>query len=165
MNIHDLQTDAEIIAEEPTREELLVRSMSPVTRKVGDLVLRPMTSETFTYLWENKNFFLRGVMGEGEVVNKNPVWSTAEFVYIHAADLDRVAADAWDAERHRDNVREFLRGPMNSPQLLTAALPVIEDMVKEYFAVQNEAGIKAAGGASGSVDSGKEQARAGRPAM
>lgn len=164
MNTTDMMTDEEAMQSEPVREELLARSISTVPRKVGELSLRPMTSETFTYLWHVRNLFLNGVLPESEIVNKNPVWSTAEFVYIHAADLDAVAQDIWDENLHRDNVRAFLRGPLNTPQMLTAALPVIEEMVKEYFAVQNE-GIADGQAESGPKHySGKEPARAGKQA-
>ena len=165
MNTEDLLSDEEVMASDPTREELLTRALSPAPRKIGELSLRPMTSETFTYLWHVRNFFLNGVLPASEIGNKNPVWSTAEFVYIHAADLDAVAQDIWDENVHRDNVRAFLRGPLNSPHMLTAALPVIEEMVKEYFAVQNEGIADGQATSAPKHYSGKEPARAGKQAI
>ena len=163
MNDNDIITDEEALENGPSREELLMRSSAPAERKLGELTLRPMTSETFTYLWQVKNFFLSGVMGGANTVNGNPVWSTAEFVYIHAADLDEVAEAIWDAQQHRDNVREFLRGPLNNPTTLTEALPVIESMTKEYFAAQNQSAAAASQSphAASSVP-GKKPARAGK---
>lgn len=163
MNDNDIITDEEALQDGPSREELLTRSSAPAGRKLGELTLRPMTSETFTYLWHVKNFFLSGVMGEANPVNSNPVWSTAEFVYIHAADLDEVADAIWDAQRHRDNVREFLRGPLNNPTTLTEALPVIEEMTKEYFAAQNQSAAAASQSPhAASYVPGKKPARAGK---
>jgi hypothetical protein len=164
MNSNDHLTDDEIIEDGPTREELLMRATAPAGRKLGTLTLRPLTSETFTYLWHVKNFFLKGLFGDSEVSpqNANPVWSTAEFVYIHAGDEDEVADSVWDTNAFRSNVRAFLRGPLNDPQILTAALPIIEAIVREYFAAQNKV-MKGKGGAgAGGATPGKKQARAGR---
>jgi len=151
------------IQDEPLREELLMRATAPAGRKLGELTMRPMTSETFTYLWHIKNFFLKGLFGdEVSSQNANPVWSTAEFVYIHAGDEDEVAESVWNTDAFRSNVRAFLRGPLNDPQILTAALPIIEAIVREYFAAQNKV-MKGKGGAgAGGKTPGKKQARAGR---
>jgi hypothetical protein len=148
--------------DEPAREDLLMRATAPAGRKLGDLTMRPMTSETFTYLWHVKNFFLKGLFGdEVSSQNANPLWSTAEFVYIHAGDEDEVAESVWQPDAFRGNVRAFLRGPLNDPQLLTEALPIIEAIVREYFAAQSKV-MKGKGGAgAGGKMPGKKQARAG----
>jgi hypothetical protein len=154
----DNLTDEEIL----TRESALVRSTAPAGRALGDLLIRPMTSETLTYLWHTKNFFMSGMMGGPQATNANPVWSTAEFIYIHAGDMDEVAEVIWDSAAFKARVRDFLRGPLNDPQTLNAALPIIEDMVREYFAAQNEsvASKHALPGAPG-----KKPARAGKRSM
>ena len=159
---NDHISDEEALDAGPSREEILTRSTAPAGRKLGELTLRAMTSETFTYLWHVKNFFLSGVMGKANSVNSNPVWSTAEFVYIHAADLDEVANAIWDAQTHRNNVREFLRGPLNTPTILTEALPIIEDMVREYFAAQNQSAAASQSPHAASSVPGKKPARAGK---
>lgn len=162
---NDTLTDEEILETQPSREELLTRATAPAFRKLGKLRLRPLTSETFTYLWHVKNFFLKGLFGEDSVSwqNANPVWSTAEFVYIHAGNEEEVAESIWDTNAFRANVRAMLKGPLNSPQILTEALPLIEDIVKEYFAAQNHSAASVAGkpSSSGAVP-GKKPARAGK---
>jgi hypothetical protein len=154
----DILTDEEII----TRESALMRSTAPAGRKLGDLTIRPMTSETLTYLWHTKNFFMSGMMGGPQATNANPVWSTAEFVYIHAGDMDEVAEVIWDSGAFKARVRDFLRGPLNDPQMLNEALPIIEEMVREYFAAQNES---AASKHAQPAAPGKKPARAGKRSM
>jgi len=156
----------EIIEDGPTREELLMRATAPAGRKLGELTLRSLTSETFTYLWHVKNFFLKGLFGDGDVSpqNANPVWSTAEFVYIHAGDEDEVANCIWDVNEFRNNVRAILKGPLNNPQVLTDALPIIEEIVKEYFAAQNHSAASVTGKAARGAMPGKKPARAGKRA-
>jgi len=59
-------------------------------------------------------------------------------------------------------VREFLAGPLNDPQVLAEALPLIEAMVAEYFAAQTQA--KAQKGTLKELKAGKASARLGKPA-
>lgn len=165
MNTTDMMTDEEAIQSEPIREELLARSISTVPRKVGDLNLRPMTSETFGYLWDVRNYFLKGWIPESDITHKNPVYAAAEFVYIHNADLDSIGQDIRDEALHVQRVREYLRGPLQGAQMLTSAVAVINDMVQEYFAAQNEGIADGKVAAAPTHYSGKEPARAGKPAI
>lgn len=158
----DIITDEEALEDGPTREDLLMRSTAPAGRKLGPLTLRPLTSETFTYLWHVKNFFMAGLMGDASPTNANPVWSTAEFVYIHAGDEDEVAESIWDDKAFKTNVRAMLKGPLNDPTILTAALPIIEAMVKEYFAAQNQSAAASQSPKAASSVPGKKPARAGK---
>jgi len=162
MNDNDLMPDEEILDDGPTRTELLTRATAPGGRKLGELTLRPLTSETFTYLWHVKNFFMSGIMGDMAPTNSNPVWSTAEFVYIHAGDEDEVAEVIWDDVAFKVNVRAMLRGPLNNPAILTEALPIIEGMVKEYFAAQNQSAASSQSPLAASSMPGKKPARAGK---
>lgn len=157
-------TDEEVTDDEPSRQDILTRATAPAGRKLGELTLRPLTSETLTYLWHVKNFFVRGLMGEAAAApeNANPVWSTAEFVYIHAGDEEEVAECIWQEKEFRNNVRAFLRGPLNTPQILGDALPIIEAIVKEYFAAQNHTAAQSKSPASRSALPGKKPARAGK---
>lgn len=162
MNDHDTLPDEEIIEDGPTREELLTRSTAPAGRKLGPLTIRPLTSETFSYLWHRKNFYIAPLMGEGATVNANPVWSAAEFVYIHTGDQDEVADCIWEERAFKDNVRALMNGALNDPSLLTASLPIIEEMVKEYFAAQNESAASKQSPQGRSASPGKKPARAGK---
>jgi hypothetical protein len=131
-------TDEEAI-ETQTRPELLKSATIVKGRTLGSLTVRPMTAETLSYLFEVENFYIKGMKGERvSASNANAIWSTGEFIYIHAGDPDDVADSVWDREDFRRNVREMLAGPLNDPKILTAALPIIETMVTEYFAAQSE---------------------------
>jgi len=94
--------------------------------------------------------------------NANAIWSTAEFVYIHAGDPDDVAESIWYRSEFRTKVREMLSGPLNDPALLAAALPIIEQMVTEYFAAQSE--VTPQHGKKGLHKPGKGSARRGKQA-
>jgi hypothetical protein len=162
MNDNDLMPDEEVLDDGPSRTELLTRATAPGGRKLGELTLRPLTSETFTYLWHVKNFFMAGLMGSDAPTNSNPVWSTAEFVYIHAGDEDEVADAIWNEKAFKTNVRNMLKGPLNDPTILTAALPIIEGMVKEYFAAQNQSAAASQSPKAALSMPGKKPARAGK---
>jgi len=136
----ELLTDEEAIADAPARIDLLTHSALVKGRKLGSLTVRPLTAETLSYLFECENFFIKGMKGERVApANANAIWSTAEFIYIHAADADEVAGNIWDKAAFKQAVRSFLAGPMNDPQLLAESLPIIEQMVSEYFAAQTQA--------------------------
>jgi hypothetical protein len=159
---HDNLTDDEAIAE-PTRPEALKSAALVKGRPLGPLTVRPLTAETLSYLFEVENFFIRGMKGDRvSPQNANAIWSTGEFIYIHAGDPDDVAFSIWHRPTFRERVREMLAGPLNDPATLTAALPIIEQMVTEYFASQNEAAPQH--GRKGMSRPGKESARAGKPA-
>jgi hypothetical protein len=134
----DHLTDDEAIA--TPRPELLKQAALVKGRPLGELVVRPMTAETLSYLFEVENFFIKGMKGErASANNANAIWSTAEFIYIHAGLEDEVADSIWNREEFRLNVRRMLSGPLNDPQILAAALPIIEQSVAEYFATQTQA--------------------------
>lgn len=160
----ELLSDEEAIAEAaPVRSELLKTSALVKGRPLGPLTVRPLTAETLSYLFECENFFIRGIKGERVApVNANAIWSTAEFIYIHAADADEVAQNIWDKSAFKKAVREFLAGPLNDPKLLAGSLPIIEQMVSEYFAAQTQA--QDPKGAKGLRAPGKGSARHGKPA-
>lgn len=158
----EITTDEEAIEEGPTREELLTRAVAPAGRKLGPLTLRPLTSETWAYLWHRKNFYLAGLMGESAPSNANPVWSAAEFVYIHAADMDEVAEVVWDDVSFKASVRQMMREELNDPLIMTAALPIIEAMLKEYFAALNQSASASQSPQAASSMPGKKPARAGK---
>lgn len=159
----DIATDEEIIEATPTRAELLKTAALVKGRTLGPLTVRPMTAETLSYLFECENLFIRGMKGERVApANANAVWSTAEFVYIHAGDPDEVAEVIWDRAALKAKVREFLAGPLNDPTVLAAALPIIEYMVAEYFAAQTQA--KPQKGIKGLKAPGKASARLGKQA-
>lgn len=140
MSTTDHLSDEEAIADQPVRETLLKTAVLSKGRPLGDMIIRPLTAETLSYLFEVQNLFIRGMKGERvSPSNANAIWSTAEFIYIHSADPDEVATTIWDAESFRRSVRAYLAGPMNDPKILTQALPIIEHMVSEYFAAQTEA--------------------------
>jgi hypothetical protein len=123
--------------------------------------VRPITAETLSYLFEVENFFIKGMKGERvSAANANAIWSTGEFIYIHAADPDIVAEVIWRRDEFREGVRAFLRGPLNDPKMLTDALPIIEQSVTEYFAAQSE--VAAAPTGSKLVRPGKASARHGK---
>jgi len=145
------------------RETYLTKGALTKTRQLGPLQVRPLTAETLSYLFEAQNFFIRGLKGERvSAANANAVWATAEFIYIHAADPDEVAEAAWDIKTLKQGVRKFLAGPLADAQMLTDALPIIEQMVTEYFAAQTTA---AKGGKGTGVKRGKTLARAGKPVI
>lgn len=155
-------TDEEIIEATPTRSDLLKTAALVKGRKLGPLTVRPMTAETLSYLFECENLFIRGMKGDRVApVNANAVWSTAEFIYIHAGEADEVAEVIWDKASLKSKVREFLAGPLNDAAVLAAALPIIEQMVSEYFASQSEA--KPQKGVRG-LKMGKASARLGKQA-
>lgn len=160
----ELLSDEEAIAEAaPVRGDLLKTSALVKGRKLGSLTVRPLTAETLSYLFECENFFIRGMKGERVAPsNANAIWSTAEFIYIHAGEADEVAEKIWSKADFKQAVREYLAGPLNDPQLLAAALPIIEQMVSEYFAAQTQA--QEPKGAKGLKTPGKASARHGKPA-
>jgi hypothetical protein len=160
--IEEHLTDEEAIETKP-RPELLKTAALVKGRTLGPLNVRPMTAETLSYLFEVENFFIKGMKGERVSANNaNAVWSTAEFIYIHAGDPEEVAESIWYRREFRANVRAMLAGPLNDPALLTAALPVIEQMVTEYFAAQSDAAPQA--GKKVLHRPGKGSARHGKPA-
>lgn len=160
--MNDLQTDEEAIAT-PSRTEVLTKGTLMKGRALGPLTIRPMTAETLSYLFECENFFIRGMKGERiSAQNANAIWSTAEFLYIHCADPQEVRHNIWFRPKWREAVGEFLAGPLNDPKLLADALPLIEEMVLGYFAVQTEAARKAKGPRL--PIAGKGQARVGKQA-
>jgi hypothetical protein len=162
MTTEDHLTDDEAI-DTPARPELLKTAALVKGRPLGDLVVRPLTAETLSYLFEVENFFIKGMKGERvSASNANAIWSTGEFIYIHAGDPDEVAETIWYKSEFRAKVREFLAGPLNDPKILTEALPIIEQMVTEYFAAQSE--IVPQAGKKNLIKPGKESARAGRQA-
>lgn len=156
----DILTDEEVLEVEASREKILVRATAPGARRLGKLNIRPLTSETLTYLWHTKNFFMGGGAGDA-AASANPMWSTAEFIYIHAADLDEVAQVIWDDALLKQKVSEFLRGPLSEPQLMTEALEVITEMLAEQKAAQNQSAA-ASKHASPVPSPGKKPARAGK---
>ena len=156
-----IATDEEVIEQE--RPQLLKTSMLAKGRKLGELIVRPLTAETLSYLFEVENFFIKGMKGDRvSAANANAIWSTGEFIYIHAGDPDEVAESIWYRSEFRANVRKMLSGPLNDPAVLTAALPIIEQMVGEYFAAQSEVAPQA--GKHGVKRPGKAPARHGKPA-
>jgi hypothetical protein len=160
MNEH--LTDEEAI-ETQTRPELLQSASLVKGRTLGSLTVRPMTAETLSYLFEVENFYIKGMKGDRvSPSNANAIWSTGEFIYIHAGEPDEVAESIWYRSDFRTNVRAMLAGPLNDPVILTAALPIIEQMVTEYFAAQSETVPQA--GKKGLHRPGKESARRGKQA-
>jgi hypothetical protein len=158
-HIEAIATDEEILQE--SRPEILSKAILSKGRKLGELIVRPITAETLSYLFEVENFFIKGMKGERvSAANANAIWSTGEFIYIHAADPDIVAEVIWRRDEFREGVRAFLRGPLNDPKMLTDALPIIEQSVTEYFAAQSE--VAAAPTGSKLVRPGKASARHGK---
>lgn len=159
MSNEAIATDEEILQE--SRPEILSKAILSKGRRLGELNVRPITAETLSYLFEVENFFIKGMKGERvSAANANAIWSTGEFIYIHAADPDIVADVIWHRDEFREGVRAFLRGPLNDPKILTEALPIIEQMVAEYFAAQSE--VSAAPTGSKLVRPGKASARHGK---
>jgi hypothetical protein len=159
---NDFATDEEATAALPPREDLHATAALQGARKLGSLRIRKMTAETLSYLFQVENFFIRGLKGDRvSAANANAIWSTAEYVYIHAADQDEVAECIWYPIEFRTNVRKMLQGPLNDPKMLTAALPIIESGVAEYFAAQSE--VQAQPGRTKLAKPGKAQARHGKP--
>lgn len=164
MNATDHLSDEEAITDQPVRETLLKSAVLSKGRALGPLIVRPLTAETLSYLFEVENFFIKGMKGERVAPqNANAIWSTAEFIYIHTADEDEVATLIWDKTAFKKAVRAYLAGPMNDPKILTAALPIIETMVQEYFAAQTEAAPESSN-IKGLKRPGKASARHGKPA-
>jgi len=162
MMTEDHLTDDEAI-DTPPRPELLKTAALTKGRPLGELVVRPLTAETLSYLFEVENFFIKGMKGERvSPANANAIWSTGEFIYIHAGDPDEVAEAIWYKSEFRTKVREFLSGPLNDPKILAEALPIIEQMVTEYFASQSEMVPQA--GKKGLIKPGKGLARRGKQA-
>jgi hypothetical protein len=160
--MNDHLSDEEAIAT-PSRLEVLAKSTLTKGRSLGPLTIRPMTAETLSYLFEVENFFIRGMKGERvSAQNANAIWSTAEFLYIHCGDPQEVRHNVWLRSQWRQAVGDFLGGPLNDPKLLSDALPLIEEMVLGYFAVQTEA-IRKVKGPKVPI-AGKEQARVGKQA-
>ena len=158
---NDFATDEEATAALPPREDLHATAALQGARKLGALRIRKMTAETLSYLFQVENFFIRGLKGERvSAANANAIWSTAEYVYIHAADRDEVAESIWYPIEFRANVRKMLQGPLNDPKMLTEALPIIESSVGEYFAAQSE--VQAQPGMTKLTKPGKASARHGR---
>lgn len=164
MNTNDTLSDEEAINEAtPIRSDLLKTAALVKGRTLGPLTVRPMTAETLSYLFECENFFIRGMKGERVApANANAIWSTAEFIYIHSADEDEVAETIWDKAAFKQAVRGFLAGPLNDAPTLAAALPIIEQMVAEYFAAQTQAQEQK--GVKGLKTPGKASARVGKQA-
>jgi hypothetical protein len=161
MMTNDHLTDDEAIA--TPRPELLKTAALVKGRPLGELIVRPMTAETLSYLFEVENFFIKGMKGERvSASNANAIWSTGEFIYIHAGNPDEVADCVWYRSDFRIKVREMLSGPLNDPKMLTQALPIIEQMVAEYFATQTEVAPRAA--KPGIKMPGKTSARRGKQA-
>ena len=160
--MNDHLSDEEAIAT-PSRLEVLTKETLTKGRSLGPLTIRPMTAETLSYLFEVENFFIRGMKGERvSAQNANAIWSTAEFLYIHCGDPQEVRYNVWLRSQWRQAVGDFLAGPLNDPKLLADALPIIEEMVLGYFAVQTEAARKGKGPRL--PIAGKEQARVGKQA-
>jgi hypothetical protein len=163
MSIEAIATDEEIIEEGLPRPQILSRATLTKSRKLGELTVRPMTAETLSYLFEVENFYIKGMKGERvSPSNANAIWSTGEFIYIHAGDPEEVAESIWYRSDFRQNVRAMLAGPLNDPAILTAALPIIEEMVTEYFAAQSE--TKPTPGKPQIQRAGKASARRGNQA-
>jgi hypothetical protein len=163
MSIEAIATDEEILEEGLPRPQALSRATLNNGRKLGDLTVRPLTAETLSYLFEVQNFYIKGMQGERvSPSNANAIWSTGEFIYIHAADPDEVAEAVWYRSEFRQKVRQFLAGPLNDPAILTGALPIIEEMVREYFAAQSE--MKPTPGKPQVQRGGKALARRGKQA-
>lgn len=161
--IEAIATDEEAIA--LPRPEILSRAALINGRPLGELTVRPLTAETLSYLFEIENFFIKGMKGDRvHPANANAIWSTGEFIYIHAGDPDEVAECIWYRSEFRANVRRMLSGPLNDPQILAAALPIIEAMVTEYFAAQSQAAPQPGQVAMGGKKAGKASARPGKPA-
>tara|TARA_R110000772_G_scaffold11210_5_gene35231 strand:+ start:158 stop:661 length:504 start_codon:yes stop_codon:yes gene_type:complete len=162
---NDNKSDEEIIEEETqSRSEILQRASVRKSRKLGSLNIRPLSMESLSYLFEVENFFVRSAQvedGRASPRNANSIWSAAEFIYIHSAPADEVAENVWNKAEFKSCVRHLLSsgGPLNDPEMMTTAVPVINDMVSEYFAAQSE--MKTKGGqAVPSV--GKKSARRGK---
>ena len=158
---NDFATDEEATAALPPREDLHATAALQGARKLGALRIRKMTAETLSYLFQVENFFIRGLKGDRvSAGNANAIWSTAEYVYIHAGDPEEVAESIWYKTEFRSNVRQMLQGALNDPKILTAALPIIEASVAEYFAAQSE--VQAQPGMTKLSKPGKASARHGK---
>lgn len=159
---NDHQTDEEIIEQGPSRQETLGRAALQHTRKLGSLTVRKITAESLSYLFEVENFYIKGLKGERVApANANAIWATAEFIYIHSADPNIVAETVWYRSDFREGVRNLLANELNDPKVLMDALPLIEEMVREYFAAQTNV-VKS--GAAKLAKPGKASARHGKRA-
>lgn len=135
---YDLQTDEEILTEaKPTRDELLTAGAKMEQPEIRGIKLRKITAETLTYLWERKNVFLYKD-DEGRAARNNPIWSIAEFVYMHSADPIDVAQSMMHERNYTKAVRELMVNQLEGFHIVEEAMPVIERMVIEYQAAQNE---------------------------
>jgi len=159
----DLQTDEEIINQEkPTRDDLLTSGMKMEKPEIRGIRLRKITAETLTYLWERKNVFIFKD-SDGRSSRNNPIWSIAEFVYIHSADPIDVAQSMMHERDFIGCVRELMNNELQGFEIVQEAMPVVESMVAEYQAAQSE--IATSGSASAVAASpGKAQARFGKRA-
>jgi hypothetical protein len=159
----DLQTDEEIINQEkPTRDDLLTSGMKMEKPEIRGIRLRKITAETLTYLWERKNVFIFKD-SDGRSARNNPIWSIAEFVYIHSADPIDVAQSMMHEREFIGCVRELMNNELQGFEIVQEAMPVVESMVAEYQAAQSE--IATSGSASAVAASpGKAQARFGKRA-
>jgi hypothetical protein len=159
----DLQTDEEIINQDkPTRDDLLTSGMKMEKPEIRGIRLRKITAETLTYLWERKNVFIFKD-SDGRSARNNPIWSIAEFVYIHSADPIDVAQSMMHERDFIGCVRELMNNELQGFEIVQEAMPVVESMVAEYQAAQSE--IATSGSASAVAASpGKAQARFGKRA-
>jgi hypothetical protein len=145
---NDLQTDEEIISQDkPTREQLLSSGAKMEQPTIRGIKLRKITAETLTYLWERKNVFLFKDES-GRSARNNPIWSIAEFVYMHSADPIDVAQSMMHERDYVAAVRSLMVNQLEGFQIVEEAMPVIERMVLEYQAAQNE--IASSGNAAAS---------------
>jgi hypothetical protein len=159
----DLQTDEEILNEDnPTREDLLTSGAKMENPVIRGIKLRKITAETLTYLWERKNIFIFKDE-DGRSARNNPIWSIAEFVYIHSSDPIDVAQSMMHERDFIAAVRELMNNELQGFEIVQEAMPVVESMVAEYQAAQSE--IATRGSASAvSASPGKAQARFGKRA-
>jgi hypothetical protein len=159
----DLQTDEEILNEDkPTRDDLLTSGVKMEKPEIRGIRLRKITAESLTYLYERKNVFIFRD-SDGRSARNNPIWSIAEFVYIHSADPIDVAQSMIHERDFIGCVRELMNNELQGFEIVQEAMPVVESMVAEYQAAQSE--IATNGSASAVAASpGKAQARFGKRA-
>lgn len=158
----ELQTDDEAIADAPPRMEMLSKATLTRGRKLGELTVRPMTAETFSYLHTYKNFFALSFLGQSvSPENANAIWGAAEFIYIHSEDADIVADVVRSPDDFRRGVRNLLNGPLNRITVLNEAFAIVKEMLLEYAAAESEV-VEATGAKLRTP--GKASARAGKRA-
>lgn len=150
MNEHEYITDEEVIAE-VDRAEMLTSGALAKPRTIRDLVLRPPTMESMSYLWELKNFFIYRD-AEGNVYRNNPILGIAEFVFVHHAPIKEVSRAMAKKDLLDERLREYMNGSLSGLKILEEAMPVIESMLSEYAAAQSEVEVAT----SGTRSSGKE---------